>query len=79
MATEKIGAGAPPAPASEQLHLPGPSLLPVIVAAGITFALVGIVVNPAICILGVILTIGGIVKWIADTRSEISELPLDHE
>jgi hypothetical protein len=79
MAEERIPAGEAPPPASEQVHLPGPSLLPVIVALGITAALIGLVLNTVVCALGVIVTIGACIKWVVETRSEISELPLEHE
>jgi hypothetical protein len=79
MAADPTSAAESPAPASEHVHLPGPSLLPVMVAAGITAALVGLILNPVICALGVIVTVGAIIKWISDTRTEIAELPLEHE
>jgi len=79
MAADPTSAAESQAPPSEQVHLPGPSLLPVIVAAGITAALVGLVLNPVICVLGVIITVGAIVKWVSETRTEIAELPLEHE
>ena len=79
MAEERVSAGEAPPPASEQVHLPGPSLLPVIVAFGITLAVTGVVLSIELCVLGLIITIGACIKWIAETRSEIAELPLDHD
>ena len=64
--------------ASEQVHLPGPSFLPVIVAAGITIALVGVVHNLVLAAIGLLIAIGAIIRWIRETRSEIADLPLDH-
>jgi hypothetical protein len=66
-------------PAGEPVHLPGPSLLPVVVAAGITLALVGVVVSLAVTAIGVLITVVAIVRWVRDVREDISELPLDHE
>ena len=65
-------------PATEQVHLPGPSYLPVIVAAGVTLALVGVVVNVVLTVIGVIITIVAVVRWVRETREEIAELPHDH-
>lgn len=79
MAEERISAGEAPPPPSEQVHLPGPSLIPVIVAFGITLAVTGVVLSIELCVLGLIITVGACIKWIADTRSEIAELPLDHD
>ncbi len=65
-------------PAGEEVHLPGPTLLPLLTAAGITLAVVGITVSAILLIGGSILTIVCVIRWIMDTRREINELPLDH-
>lgn len=67
----------PPA-ASEDIHLPGPSYLPVIVAAGVSLALVGVLVSPYLLALGMIVWIVATLVWVRDARGEIAELPLDH-
>jgi hypothetical protein len=64
-------------PTGEEIHLPGPTLLPVLVAVGITLTLVGITTFIEFTVIGVLLTIGCIIRWIGDTRREIDELPLD--
>lgn len=64
--------------AGEQLHLPGPSYLPVVVAAGITIALVGVVFNWYVFGLATLVTVVAIVRWIRETREDIAELPLEH-
>jgi hypothetical protein len=64
-------------PVGEEIHLPGPSILPVLTAVGITLALVGITTFIEFTVVGVILTVWCIVRWIKDTREEINELPLD--
>jgi hypothetical protein len=64
-------------PVGEEIHLPGPSLLPVLTALGITLALIGITTFIELTVAGGILTIACIVRWIKDTREEIDELPLD--
>jgi hypothetical protein len=74
---EETPDGGPPPP-GEAIHLPDPSYLPVIVAAGISIALVGVVVNWVLCGLGVIVTVVAIARWIGQTRREMAELPLDH-
>ena len=64
-------------PAGEEIHLPGPSILPVLTALGITLALVGVTTFIEFTVIGGILTIVCVVRWIKETRHEIDELPLD--
>jgi hypothetical protein len=64
-------------PAGEHIHLPGPSLQPVLLAFGITLTLVGVTLGLYIVISGLILTVWVIIRWILDTRREMSELPED--
>jgi hypothetical protein len=64
-------------PVGEEIHLPGPSILPILTALGITLALIGITTFIEFTVIGGVLTIVCIVRWIKDTRHEIDELPLD--
>lgn len=64
-------------PIGEEIHLPGPSILPVLTAVGITLTLVGITTFVELTVIGGVLTLWCIVRWIKDTRSEVDELPLD--
>jgi hypothetical protein len=64
--------------AGEEIHLPGPSIQPVLLAFGITLGIVGITTFFVLVIAGVVLSIGVIAVWIRDTRREIDELPVDH-
>ena len=65
-------------PVGEEIHLPGPSVVPVLTALGITLALVGITTFFVLTVIGVLLTLGCVVRWIRETRAEVDELPLDH-
>jgi ABC-type transport system involved in cytochrome c biogenesis permease subunit len=64
-------------PAGEEIRLPGPTILPLLTAAGITLAIVGVTTSLILVIGGAVLTIACVIRWIMDTRSEIDELPLD--
>jgi hypothetical protein len=64
-------------PAGEEIHLPEPSMLPVLTAVGITLALVGVTTFIELTVVGVIMTVVCIWRWVGDTRREIEELPLD--
>ena len=65
-------------PVGEEIHLPGPSILPLLTAVGITLTLVGVTTFIEFTVVGGILTIVCIALWIKDTRREVNELPLDH-
>ena len=65
-------------PTGEEVHLPGPSVLPLLTAVGITLAIVGVTTSLILVIGGGVLTIACVARWIMDTRREIDELPLDH-
>lgn len=67
-----------PAAASEAVHLPGPSYLPVLTALGVTLALVGVVITLPLVVIGVAITVVSLWRWIRETRQEIAELPLQH-
>jgi hypothetical protein len=61
------------------VHLPDPSFLPVVVALGVTVAIVGVVVNWVLFGIGVAITVYAVARWVSSTREEIAELPLEHE
>jgi membrane protein implicated in regulation of membrane protease activity len=63
-------------PAGEEVHLPGSSLLPLLTAVGITLILIGITINVALVVVGAVLTIWCVIRWIRDTHRDIDELPL---
>jgi len=65
-------------PAGEEIHLPGPSIQPLLLAFGITIAIVGITTFFVLVVAGVVLSLGTILVWIRDTRRDIDELPLEH-
>jgi hypothetical protein len=68
----------PVPPAGEEIHLPGGSAHPVLLAMFITIALLGVTLGPIIWIPGAILTVVVIVAWVRDARREYEELPLEH-
>ena len=64
-------------PAGEEIHLPGPSVQPLLLTFGITIALVGVTTFFPLVVAGAILSLAVIVRWIRGTRREIDELPLE--
>jgi Flp pilus assembly protein TadB len=65
-------------PPGEEIHLPGPTLLPFVMAIGITMVVIGTTITLLLSILGAVIFLVTLVMWIRDTRRDISELPEDH-
>jgi hypothetical protein len=79
MADEQIHTGGPEAPpVGEPIHLPGPTYLPVVTAAGVTIAVVGVVLSWFLVAGGVIVVLVAVLRWVRETRQDIAELPLEH-
>jgi hypothetical protein len=66
-------------PVGEEIHLPGPSLLPLLSAIGITLTIVGTTLTLLISALGLIIVAVTTVIWIRDTRRDIEQLPDEHQ
>jgi hypothetical protein len=69
--------GQPP-PRGEAVHLPGPSYLPVVTALGVSIAIVGVVLSWILVATGLVITLIAVVRWVRETREDISDLPLEH-
>jgi multisubunit Na+/H+ antiporter MnhC subunit len=65
-------------PVSEEIHLPGPSVLPLLSAFAITAMVIGTTISWYVSIAGLILFLVTTVRWIRDTSRDIDELPEDH-
>ena len=68
--------GAPPA--GEEVHMPAPSVLPLINAASLAIAIVSITLSWWIVGAAMIVFLATSVRWIRDVRRDIGELPLEH-
>jgi hypothetical protein len=62
----------------EEIHLPGPSLIPMFTAIGITIALVGLIFSWPFVATGGLITFISLVIWIRDVRNDIADLPTEH-
>ena len=65
-------------PVGEEVHMPEPSILPIVNAVGVTLSLVGLTLSIAITIIGLVIFLVTLVAWVRAASHEISELPLDH-
>ncbi len=75
MAAEETQTQAPPV--GEEIHLPGPTILPLLTAVGITIALVGITTFWPLVPFGALVVAVCVIRWIGDTRRDIAQLPRD--
>ncbi len=69
---------APAPPPSEEIHLPGPTILPLATAVAITLIVIGTTITWGLSIAGGILLLVCVVRWIRDTRRDIAALPEEH-
>jgi hypothetical protein len=72
------GADMDAPPVGEEVHMPEPSLLPILNAVGISLAIVGITISPFISAAGLILFLVTLVKWVRSARRDLAELPAEH-
>ena len=66
-------------PVGEEIHLPDGSLQPLLLTIGITMALIGVTFSIVLVILGGLLTVAVLYRWITDARREMASLPIHHE
>jgi hypothetical protein len=78
------GAGRPagdyltPPPVGEEIHLPGPTLLPFVMAIGIVLIVIGTTIDWLFSAIGGVIFIVTAVMWIRDTQRDVSQLPEEH-
>ena len=67
-----------PPQAGEQIHVPTPSLYPLLLAVGLTLALVGVTTTLILTGIGILITVPTLVRWIRSARADYAELPPGH-
>ena len=65
-------------PTGEEIHLPGPSLQPLLLTVGVTMLLIGVTTTLILVIAGGILSLATLIVWIRDARREFQHLPSEH-
>jgi hypothetical protein len=70
---------APAPPAGEDIHLSSPSILPLVSAIGITLIVIGTTLGWWLSIVGGVILLVAVIRWIGDTRRDIAALPERHE
>jgi hypothetical protein len=65
-------------PVGEEVHLPGPSILPFVTAIAITLIVIGTTITWVLTGIGGVIFIVCLWLWVRDTRRGIEELPEEH-
>jgi len=65
-------------PAGEEIHMPEPSIIPVVNAAALAIAIVSITLSWYVVALAGTVFLITTIRWIADVRRDIAALPLEH-
>lgn len=76
--TERPPVESDAAPAGEQIHMPAPSILPLLNAVGLALVIIGITTGLVFVIGGGVLFLVTLVVWIRTAARETAELPLEH-
>jgi hypothetical protein len=66
------------APVGEEVHMPAPSVLPLLNAAALALAIVSITISWWLVGAALVIFLGTAIRWLADVRRDIAELPLEH-
>lgn len=69
----------PVPPAGEDIHLPGPSIIPLLTAVAITMIVIGTTINFLISAVGVVLFVICLFRWVSDTSRDVAALPEEHQ
>jgi predicted ABC-type sugar transport system permease subunit len=68
----------PAPPVGEDIHLPGPTVLPMLVAMGFALALVGVTTFWWLIVIGGVIALACAVRWIREVRHAVDRLPPEH-
>jgi len=68
----------PAPPAGEEIHLPGPTILPLVTAVAITLIVIGTTIWWLYSAVGGVILVLVSIRWIRDTRRDVATLPEEH-
>jgi hypothetical protein len=67
-----------PPPPGEEIHVPGPTILPLTTAIGITLIVIGTTITWVLSVVGGLIFLVSAIRWIRDVRHDVAELPEQH-
>jgi type IV secretory pathway TrbD component len=65
-------------PVGEEVHMPGPSILPFVTAIAITLMVIGTTINWIFSGIGLAIFLVAVFIWIRDARRDMAALPEEH-
>ncbi len=65
-------------PVGEEIHMPAPSIIPVINAASLALAIVAVTLSWVVVAVALVVFVATTIRWVADVRRDIADLPLEH-
>jgi len=65
-------------PVGEEIHMPAPSIIPLVNAAALALAIVCVTLSWVLVAFFGFFFVLTTIRWVADTRRDIAQLPLDH-
>jgi hypothetical protein len=65
-------------PVGDEIHLPGPTLIPLVNAVGITLIVIGTTIDWIFSAIGGVIFVLSTIRWIRDTRRDVQSLPEEH-
>lgn len=68
-----------PPPVGDRIHLPGPSVQPVLIALALSLVLMGLVGLWFLTGIGVVLLLFVLIRWIVAATREYRDLPAHHD
>jgi hypothetical protein len=67
------------ATASEEILLAGPSAVPLVTGLGLSAIVLGAILTPLLSVIGAVIVVLCVARWIGDTRRGIAALPEHHQ
>jgi hypothetical protein len=68
-----------PPPVGDRIHLPGPSVQPVLIALALSLVLMGLIGLWFLTGIGVVLLLFVLIRWIVAATREYRDLPAHHD
>ena len=65
-------------PAGEEIHMPDPSIIPILNAFGLAVVIIGITLTWPIIAVGGVIFLVTLAIWIRDAARELDSLPAEH-
>jgi hypothetical protein len=79
MSSEPLQTQSAAPPPGERIHMPAHSIVPLVNAAALALAIISLTLSWYLVAFAGLVFLGSTIRWIADVRRDIADLPLDHD